>query len=162
MEALRPSLLLLLPHTLEHRLARKPALEIGAGQTLISTLIRPEHVRPGPDRPPPVVFLLGCETGSIALPFEGFVAQFRRQGAAIILSTVATIVGRHAAPIARMLVRAIARWPDRADATFGELMREARREALAGGLPVALCLVAYGDAGWILHRNEPEAPGADP
>jgi len=55
----------------------------------------------------------------------------------------------HAAPIARKLSRALAkRSRKKTLVSFGDILLKVRRQLLAEGMPIALCLTAYGDANW--------------
>jgi hypothetical protein len=141
-----PSLLLLLPHVTP--VDQEPALEIGHADQLKGLLVRAEHVSPPGASPGPVVVLLGCETGVSPITFQSFPAAFREHGASIVVSTVATILGRHAAPAAERLVQLLAGLQPDDDRTFGEVMRRLRREMLAAGIPMVLALTAFGDADW--------------
>jgi hypothetical protein len=147
----RPSLLVLLPHTLEDEELDEPALEISREQRLLSGDIRAEHVLAVPDPAPPVVLLIGCETLTKGEELQGFIAQFRRSGAAVVLGTVATVLGRHAAPVAAEVANLLARLTKtQGGISFGDLMLALRREALSDGIPMVLGLFAYGDADWQL------------
>jgi hypothetical protein len=100
-----------------------------------------------------VVLLLGCDTAVNELGFQTFVAQFREQGAAVVIGTIVSVLGRNAAPVAQALVRDLAtasRSKRASSTTFGEVMAASRRRLLAGGELMALCLTAYGDADWVL------------
>lgn len=77
------------------------------------------------------------------------VREFQKLKTAIVLGTLAQILGRHAAPLARELVTQLLAVND-AEADFGTLMRRVRRRMLARGYLLALCLVALGDAEWRL------------
>jgi hypothetical protein len=149
-----PSMLLLLPHTLEDE-DLIPALEIGDEQILPETDITLEHIHARHGGQPVTVLLLGCETAVPDMPFQDFAAQFRDQGAAIVLTTLTPVLGRHAAPVAQILVDELRRVAH-AGLTFGHALLGLRRRALAEGLPMVLSLVAYGDADWRLHY-EPDA-----
>ena len=70
-----------------------------------------------------------------------------------MLSSLTTMLGRHAAPVAERLVAALAKRSSGKNETFGATMRDLRRELLVDGFPLALALVAYGDADWILGSN---------
>ena len=60
-------------------------MEIGEAKTLRAAHVRSAHVRePGDREPPPVVVLLGCQTGKADFPFSSLVAPFRRRGAAVV------------------------------------------------------------------------------
>jgi hypothetical protein len=114
------------------------------------------HVRP-PQGDAPLVLLLGCDTAGTAETFVSHVSAFRQAGAAIVVSTIATVFGEHAVKVGtaittEMLKRTTnAAVPDGQGADrFGEILREAKRQALLESLPMALCVVAFGDADWRL------------
>jgi len=149
-----PRLLIALPHHDEEVL--EDFLEIG-DETLgpdLSRLrrgqIRPEYVNPDGREPGPILLLLGCRTGAESeLGYVQVVREFQKLKTAIVLGTLAQILGRHAAPLARELVTQLLAVND-AEADFGTLMRRVRRRMLARGYLLALCLVALGDAEWRL------------
>ncbi len=151
-KARRPALLVLLSHTADD--AAPVALEIGAeGERRAAAQITDRFVLAGEDSAPPVVLLLGCDTAVNELGFQTFVAQFREQGAAVVVGTIVSVLGRNAAPVAQTLVRDLAtasRSKRAAATTFGEVMAASRRKLLARGELTALCLTAYGDADWVL------------
>ena len=167
---LRPSLLVLLSHTARDQ--GSLALEIGDSDRRLVAQITPSVVRGAPDDAP-VVLLLGCDTALAHRELQGFVAQFRDNGAALVVGTVAAVLGEHAAPVAERLATALheagragagaAHGDGGADgaahgdgatdgdgATFGVVMRDLRRRILADGELMALCLTSYGDADWRL------------
>ncbi len=146
-----PSILLLLPHTLLDDDAI-PTLEIGTQQQLARDAITADYVRGGPGQPP-VVLLLGCQTAVPDIPYQAFATQFRTQGAAIVLSTLAPVLGRHVVPVAQMLVEELRRAAE-VGGTFGDALLVVRRHALAAGLPMVLSLVAAGDADWRLQGGK--------
>jgi hypothetical protein len=146
-----PSVLVLLPHTLEDD-DYIPTLEIGEEQQLPEDQITASYVYAAHDYRPPVVLLLGCETAVPDVPFQGFAVQFRIHGAAIVLSTLTPVLGRHAVPVAQMLLSELKR-AARAQGTFGDALLGLRRRALAAGIPMVLSLVAYGDADWRLESD---------
>jgi len=150
-ESDRPSLLVLLPHHVEDD--GEEILEIGEGAGLKSSLIRPEHVR-SKYGPYPILLLLGCETNLARIAFDNFATRFRDKKAAVVVSTIATILGRHASPAAAKLVELLDEEAREEDSTFGEVMVRLRRKLLETGSPMALGLTAYGDADWILTRKE--------
>ena len=149
-----PRLLIALPHHDEESL--EDFLEIG-DESLgpdLSRLrrgqIRPEYINPGGREPGPILLLLGCRTGAESeLGYVQVVREFQKLKTAIVLGTLAQILGRHAAPLARELVMQLASIND-ANADFGTLMRRVRRRMLGKGYLLALCLVALGDAEWRL------------
>lgn len=156
-----PSLLLVLPH---HGVqAALDYLEIGDEQLseelgkLSRGQIGRQYINPEGREPGPIVLLLGCQTG--AETETGYVQMTQRiqqQRASIVVGTLAEILGRHAAPVARALVAELAAIDD-PGADFGTIMRRVRRHMLARGYLLALCLVAFGDAEWRLTPR----PGLD-
>jgi hypothetical protein len=144
-----PSLLVLLPHTLRDE-GDVPTLEIGEDEYLGEVDIDVLDVR-ADVATTPVVLLLGCETAVPDIPFQDFAARFRALGAAIVLNTLAPVLGRHVVPVAQMLVEEFESAGE-AGSTFGTALLDVRRRGLAAGLPVVLSLVAYGDADWGIRR----------
>jgi hypothetical protein len=146
---MRPSLLVLLSHTARDQ--GSVALEIGDGDRRLVAQITPGVVRASPSDAP-VVLLLGCDTALAHRELQGFVAQFRDNGAALVVGTVAAVLGEHAAPVAQALARALHAASTAGDdgATFGVVMRDIRRSLLADGELMALALATYGDADWRL------------
>jgi len=150
-----PTLLVLLPHTGRHRIQRRtrvisvPMLEIGRNKQLLRDYITSKHVRSTRSPTGPIVVLLGCKTEDTSIPFQSFSAQFRRQGAAVVVGTLTSVLGRHAAPVAVRFVHDLQRAAAQRG-SFGDAFLESRRRALADGLAMALCLVAYGDTDWRL------------
>lgn len=144
---LQPSLLVVLPHTLEDQTL--PVLEVSQAARLFSSQVEAAHVG-GADGRRHIVLLLGCATGNLTTPYVRFPAAFRDAGAAIVLATLSKILGRHAAPVAKRLVEALVERAGKEDTTFGDVMLDVRREMLAAGLPMVLALTAYGDTDWVL------------
>jgi hypothetical protein len=161
-----PQLLIAFPHSVNKGSQR--TLEFGE-KVLLTTSIKSRkevmasrrgevkwHVRT-PDGDPPMVFLLGCDTASTATTFSSHVAKFRVAGAAIVVSTIATVFGEHAVRVGTAIVEELLKRtnPD-VDGTpldrdrLGEILRDAKRAALLQSLPMALCVVAFGDADWSL------------
>ncbi len=156
--ALRPAMMLLLPHTVYSDTLRLPGLEIGTGDRRWSSHIDARLVPPE-DRPV-IAILLGCETAVASdVGYEAFPGAFRRAGVEVVIGTLTEILGRHAAPLATSLAEQIFEaW--RAEPTpFGETMVGLRRKALSDGLIAALAVVAFGDADWLLGTN-PNRGGA--
>lgn len=149
-----PSLLLLLPH---HGIqAALDYLEIG-DQKLAEDLgklsrgqIDRQYVNLDGRDPGPIVLLLGCQTaGETETGYVEITQLIQQQHASIVLGTLAQILGRHAAPLARELVAELVAVAG-AQADFGTIMRRVRRRMLSRGYLMALCLVALGDAEWRL------------
>jgi hypothetical protein len=147
-EADSPSLLLLLPHSQED-----PAhpgisgLEIG-GVLLTYPELESTYVT-GPAASTPVVLLLGCSTQLTDVPFLNFVEAFKREQAALVIGTLATIRGRRAVAFVGELLDGL-KAAAGSQRTFGEVFLQTKRRLLAGGDGFVLSLTAYGDVGWRL------------
>lgn len=148
----RPRLLVLLPHH-DRDEEGDEFLEIGEGQRLETDQIWDEIVRRLPNGPNPVVLLMGCETNLTEISFENPVVRFRDHGAAVVVSTIATILGRHASPATEALVQLLDRMADGRH-TFGDIMLRLRQKLVATSTPMALGLTSYGDADWLLTREK--------
>ncbi len=149
-----PPLLIVLPH--HDAKAALDYLQIGddnlppqLGQLnrgqLTALYVNPNGVQPGP-----ILLLLGCRTGTrTEVGYVQLARYFQQLNASIVLGTLAQILGRHAAPLAREVVSQLVAVDD-PQADFGTIMRRVRRRMLARGYLMALCLVALGDAEWRL------------
>lgn len=144
-----PPLLILLPHTVEHRGTETQMLEISDKQRLILAGLNEAYVR-GPKESPPLVLLMGCDTDAPPIGYQSFPINFRKLGAALVISTGATILGQHAAPVTIELLRELTDMVATGTKSFGQIMLEVRRRMLARGYPMTLCLTAYGDTDWVL------------
>lgn len=148
-QANKPVLLLALPHAAGT--GSNISLEI-SGDVLKSIYIDKSYVRGNPEKPPPVVLLFGCDVANVAYTdaYARHIAVFRQADAALVLGTVATLLGADAARVAEKLIERLVlvakKLPDR----FGEVLRQVKREAVAESLMTAMCLVAFGDADWRL------------
>lgn len=143
-----PSLLMLLPHSQED--PEHPgisALEIG-GVLLTYPELESNYVA-GPAATAPVVLLLGCSTQLTEVPFLNFVEAFKREKAALVIGTLATIRGRRAVSFVSELLDGL-KAAAGTQATFGDVFLETKRKLLAGGDGFVLSLTAYGDVGWRL------------
>jgi hypothetical protein len=145
-EELSPSVLLLLPHTEEDE-DQVPSMEIN-NDFLSSINIEDAHVIGPRGKPNPIVLLLGCNTDNAGLAFERFVPFFTDKQAAVVVTSISKVLGRHAAPLAQRFIESLAMVPRRGQSSFGEVMMEVRRQAVLDGLIVAIVLKAYGDADW--------------
>ena len=141
-----PRLLVLLPH--HERKDGFEVLQIGADDSLKSALVKPKHVGKAS-----IVLLMGCETNLAKIAFDSFVIQFILNGAAIVVSTIATVLGRHASPATARLVELLDEEAGEEGSTFGEVMLRLRQKLVAEQTPMALGLTAYGDADWVLTRR---------
>jgi hypothetical protein len=142
-----PHVLIALTHTDGDGI--EATLEIG-GNAIKSNQIKEKHVRSKGAKGYPLVALLGCDTTGTALEYGSHVRWFRRKGAAVVVGTVATVFGEHAAKMAEMFIKGL-RQHDTTPQCLGEVIRSIKRRALLDGLLMALCIVAYGDADWKLN-----------
>lgn len=143
-----PSLLMLLPHTQDDpQRPGIPALEIG-GVLLPSSKFGSRYVT-GPAGQSPVVLLLGCSTQLTDVPFLSFVEAFKRENAALVIGTLATIRGRRTVDFVFELLDGL-KSAAGSERTFGEVFLETKRKLLASGDGFVLSLTAYGDVGWRL------------
>ena len=143
-----PTLLLLLSHT-EVDPGNLEALEIAKLPRLRVVDIDEKHVRKPHTKAKPIVMLIGCKTNAPDNALHSFVPAFSRYSA-IVLSTGSTVLALQAAQVAAELVRALSALPKNKETTFGDVMLDIRRKLLAKGLPMVLCLSAYGDTDWKL------------
>ena len=149
----RPNLLIALPHA--DGKESSVTLEIG-GEAKRTITFRQTHVFPPPveGRQAPLVALIGCDTTGTASEYGDHVVCFRDRGAGIVIGTIATVFGPHAAKVAGKLVEGLLKSDEGKPVRLGELMRTIRRDSLRDGLLMPLCLVAYGDADWILSPEK--------
>lgn len=146
-----PTLLLLLSHTeVDPLQGNLGALEIAKLPRLRVVDIDEKHVRKPHTKAKPIVMLIGCKTNAPDNALHSFVPAFSRYSA-IVLSTGSTVLALQAAQVAAELVRALSALPKNKETTFGDVMLEIRRKLLAKGLPMVLCLSAYGDTDWKLQ-----------
>lgn len=145
-KASRPTLLALVAHT--DFLNGREVLEIGSGAYLTNGQIDERVVG---DNHPIIVLLLGCETAKPDLRMASFVTAFRQANAAIVIGTLTSVLGRHAAPISVELVEKMDEyWRDPRPITVGDAVADLRRSLLKKGLPAGLMISAFGDADWII------------
>ena len=148
----RPNLLIALAHT--DGKDSEVSLEIGGVEVETITL-KDTHVFPPPPdgRQAPLVALIGCDTAGTASEYGHHVVCLRARGAGIVIGTIATVFGPHAAKVAEKLVSGLLAQAGAKPVRLGELIRTIRRESLREGLLMPLCLVAYGDADWIISSK---------
>jgi hypothetical protein len=140
----KPSFLLMLPHTFDDA-AGIPTLEIGKGKTLPRDLIDVEHLRVD-EQGIPVVALLGCETAVVDKRYASFVAAFRQKGAALVICTLSTVLGRHAGKVAELILDELK--GTGSERAISDVLLRVRHRSLAEGIPMGMSVVAYGDADW--------------
>lgn len=148
-----PSLLIALSHT--DGTGSDVTLEIG-GIPIDTISMRDTHVFPPPieGRPAPLVALIGCDTAGTAADYGDHILNLRDLGAGIVIGTIATVFGPHAAKVAEKLVDGLLAGDGATPVRLGELIRTLRRNSVREGLLMPLCLVAYGDADWIISPKE--------
>lgn len=144
-----PSLLVLLPHTLKDALTGQETLEIGASERLLFVRLQENHVLGPAKAPRPVVILMGCETAAPDIAYENLIAAFRSKGAALVVGTGSTILGRQAALVVSEMIKELAEI-ETGDTAFGDVMLRVRRKMMAQGLLMVMCLTSYGDTDWII------------
>ncbi len=142
----KPALLVAFPHNE----GKQQDIRLEIGGDFLSTLRLPrDYVRPE-GAPPPLVFLLGCDVAGTMEAFSNHIRYFRQAGAAAVISTTATVFGEHAVTVGSKILERLLRAGGEDADQLGELILDARREAMLDSLPMALCIVAFGDADWRL------------
>lgn len=143
----KPSLIVLMPHQAFDADNMIDLLKIGADNALPAGQVTAEHVKAA-DASNPLVLLLGCKTADASVSYLNFVAEFREKGAALVVGTTATVLGRDVAPIAQRIVAELARvaQSDEKPQPVGSLLLNARRQMVAKQNAAAFALVAFGDA----------------
>lgn len=147
-ETKNPGFILSMPHT--DGKGASVSLEISK-QTLKTIHITAQHVCPTKESKSPLVALLGCDIVSSAESYTRHVAVFRAKGAAVVIGTIATVFGGHAAAVAEMLSDELLR-KRAAPFRLGEVIRDIKRRCLLDKQLMPLCIVAYGDADWLISN----------
>jgi hypothetical protein len=142
--------LLALPHTDGE--GHSASMEIG-GDAIEGTDIKDFHVYKEGTENSPLVALLGCDTIGTALEYGKCATSFRWHGASVVIGTIATVLGAHAAAVATMLVSGL-KSENNGPQRLGEVIRAIKRQALLQGMLMPLCIVAFGDADWRLNGKE--------
>ncbi|HYO75340.1 MAG TPA: hypothetical protein VE010_02660, partial [Thermoanaerobaculia bacterium] len=142
----KPSLLVLLTHTTIFQITGGPALEM-AGDILPIAAIEEKHLRAPASKDEPLVLLLGCDVKRAPIVYQNAVERLKTKHAGVVLGTLSTVLGPHAAAFAIALVEALSE----AEASptpmkFGDVLLDIKRKRLSAGDPFALTLVAYGDS----------------
>jgi hypothetical protein len=157
-KANRPSLLVALAHTGGTR--ANVTLAIGSGKGKKTITLRDTHIFPPPTegRQAPLLALIGCDTTGTADEYGNHVLFLRERGAAVVIGTIATVFGPHAAAVAVDLIEGLFDASRTGPVSLGELIRAVRRNSLRDGQLMPLCLVAYGDADWLLSATLAPTP----
>jgi hypothetical protein len=124
-------------------------LQIGASSNLRSQTVRDEHVQLPVGEIGPVVLLFGCTTSSPEIGYLGFVPAFLGKHAAVVVGTVAKVLGRQTGPVAQQFLREAVAGQGK-DVPLGEVMRRTRGSMLLAGNVMGLTLTAYGNSDWLL------------
>lgn len=125
-------------------------LEIGQGKRLGKNGIVGGLL--GNSGTPKLLILIGCETADVTNTLAPYHELFQNQaGASVIVSSLASILGRDAVPIAREIVNelSVIRTAAESEIALGELMRRIRRTLLAKGHGGILGILCFGDADWV-------------
>lgn len=145
----RPNLFVVLPHT--HGTGATIKLEIG-GTSLASGALNTEYIYPtGSTGSQPIVLLLGCNTAGVAdkNSYARHITAFRRANSAIVLATTAEVVwGDDIAEVAGILVDRLHAVAKDSSEHFGDILRDAKCDAVLQSQLVAICLAGVGDADW--------------
>lgn len=139
-----PTLLTLLLH--QEKSKYGPQLDIGSRPYLDTDLIKDYHVHTASQKVTPLALLIGCETTYADISYENAALRFKWRGSALVVSTIAKVLGRDAAPVAAELIEEISRVTE--PTSFGIVLRNLRRRLLLEGSPMVLSLTALGDADW--------------
>ena len=140
-----PALLLAIPHKVSDATGFD-ALQIGADENLSMNRIRPTHVSSSSTPPGPLLFLLGCNTANPTIEFQDVIRETRCAGASVVIGTLTYALGPQAAPLATAFVDAL--WKAPPETTIGEVLPAVRASLLKANNPLALAIVAFGDADW--------------
>lgn len=150
-----PSLLVSMPHNALDPILEISTLEIGNGDELRAGEVLPKFVCNELSAVRPIVLLLGCQTAlGGPQPFHTFVGEFRHNGAAIVIGTLATVLGEHAAPVVQAIIRELKNPTVAGENTIGDVLLRIRRQMFSQGIVIALAVAAFGDADWALEETE--------
>ncbi|MBK8254443.1 MAG: hypothetical protein IPK82_17465 [Polyangiaceae bacterium] len=145
--ASHPSLLVLIVH--KDKENDRHIIEIGNGQFAAVTQIKESYVDPDKSTHP-VVLLVGCSTGVSETEFQNLPIQFQDSGAALVVGTVATVLGRDAGPVTAELIRTMAELSNLPNMAMGDALLRTKQKMVSQGKLMALCLSSYGDSGWLI------------
>lgn len=139
-----PGILVLMVHSIFDR-ADLPAIQIEKSTTISSVDIEKYHMSNN-SSVGPLVLLIGCSTAISEISFQSFVPRFIRKGASTVISTIAPIRGRYAAPSTAKLVEKIeSELKEKGIATISDTFLKVKQILLAENQPIGLCLISNGD-----------------
>lgn len=105
-----------------------------------------------------ILALLGCNTvDALRGELKSFGLRFLESGASVVIGSVATLNATYAPTVAALLVDELRDGAQNGH-RFGQVMRQSRQRLFAAGYPIALALVAVGDAGWAFEPANPVSP----
>lgn len=136
-----PGLIVFLVHKTEY--LTNDALQLGSTYKFAAGNVLEKHVV-GPAGTHPIIVLMGCKTRDANADVLGFVPWLTHIGASAVVSTLAPVLGRYAGPALAKLIRILGE--KRGKGTLGEAIVEAKRQMVAEGEPIGMCLVTYGEA----------------
>jgi hypothetical protein len=150
-QRLAPSLLVLVTHTAKDKELSFATLEI-EHEALALMELDESHVCRKSAEDGLLMLLLGCSTALPSIKIQSFVGRILRLsgGRAVVVSSIASMLGRHAAPTAAALLSRLNDLVLAGPVDVGEAFLRLRRELLLTGDPLMLCLAVYGDADWLL------------
>jgi hypothetical protein len=99
------SLLVIICHTAEKRSSSGPVVQFEIGGKTAKEWLAVNRVKPpyvvgtSKPTPSPTVSRIGCSTALRRVPFQDPVGRFQLAGAPVVLSTMSTVLGRHAAKV---------------------------------------------------------------
>ncbi|MFJ3792163.1 hypothetical protein [Kitasatospora sp. NPDC090091] len=105
----------------------------------------------------PIVMLLGCNTVQEDISWQNVAARFLEKSAPVVVGTLVPTLGRQAAVMAGIAAVMLAENTG-ADTSIGELVRDIRRRLLALGYTLAMAVVAFGDARWLVGSRQGGEP----
>ncbi|MGW6915299.1 hypothetical protein ACWGB8_15995 [Kitasatospora sp. NPDC054939] len=105
----------------------------------------------------PIVMLLGCNTAQEDVRWQNVAARFLQESAPVVVGTLVPTLGRQAAAMASTAAVMLAE-NSGAGKSIGELVRDIRRRLLALGYTLAMAVVAFGDARWLVGNRKGDEP----
>ncbi|WP_395297612.1 hypothetical protein ACF9IK_32305 [Kitasatospora hibisci] len=105
----------------------------------------------------PIVMLLGCNTIQEDISWQNVAARFLEKSAPVVVGTLVPTLGRQAAVMAGIAAVMLAENTS-TDRRIGELVRDIRRRLLALGYTLAMAVVAFGDARWLVGSRQGGTP----
>ncbi|MCG6498470.1 hypothetical protein [Kitasatospora sp. A2-31] len=105
----------------------------------------------------PIVMLLGCNTAQEDISWQNVAARFLEKSAPVVVGTLVPTLGRQAAVMAGIAAVMLAE-NTQENRSIGELVRDIRRRLLTLGYTLAMAVVAFGDARWLVGSRQGGEP----